>query len=473
MLTHMSILFLVAFCFAACGTTRLAETKPEETKPEEIKPEEIKPEEIKPKEITPLDIYKLIRIDTSPFDADKERWVILDQKLIKEVLVQLISNVSNAVASDSIEKILGNTQRLVQYAQEGEVRIVCRKRYYDDEIEHIGFQRLRSSEVEYLGGIEDFVLIKNALGEEMYNKLKGERYKERYSSVQGRRYDLYFHALDPEIMLWSTLPTHEWWRVSAVGKLGNDNLDLPFWFKGSIVAALKVSYIDDWTIRNKNYSAFSITAGIEEPINFSVPGDPKERSSNSLFKERKLHGSGSSVYLRATYTPYKKRSDQDIAQYIECNLEISLAVQEKEQYPIGIPPIFYSIRNYITGSAHFHHLGIFELGAGLTWHDLHHISRVPPPPKLIERVEPTKGNIVPFLEVGVAEEGNILHYAVSTQVNYNVSEGFGFFVVKSLFILRNTFGVDLRYFKSIRTGHLPPWHYDSYIAFSPVVRINF
>jgi len=420
-------------------------------------------------------LYDRIRVDTSPFDADKERWVIIEPRIIKEVLVKLMENLPNAIASDVVKNIIADTLKIAQRASEGELRIVCRKRYYDDEIEQIRFERHNSSEVVTLGTLEDFVLIENALGKEMYNKLKGERYKERYSSVQGRRYDLYFHALDPEIMLWSTLPTHEWWRVSAVGKLGNDNLDLPFWFKGSIVAALKVSYIDDWTIRNKNYAAFSITAGIEEPINFSVPGDPKERSSNSLFKERRLHGSGSSVYLRATYTPYKKRDefDLEIVQYIECNLEISLAVQEKEQYPIGIPPIFYSIRNYITGSAHFHHLGIFELGAGLTWHDLHHISRVPPPPKLIERVEPTKGNIVPFLEVGVAEEGNILHYAVSTQVNYNVSEGFGFFVVKSLFILRNTFGVDLRYFKSIRTGHLPPWHYDSYIAFSPVVRINF
>jgi hypothetical protein len=420
-------------------------------------------------------LYDRIRVDTSPFDADKERWVIIEPRIIKEVLVKLMENLPNAIASDVVKNIIADTLKIAQRASEGELRIVCRKRYYDDEIEQIRFERHHSSVAETLGTLEDFVLIENALGQEMYKKLKGERYKERFSSVQGRRYDLYFHALDPEIMLWSTLPTHEWWRVSAVGKLGNDNLDLPFWFKGSIVAALKVSYIDDWTIRNKNYAAFSITAGIEEPINFSVPGDPKERSSNSLFKERKLHGSGSSVYLRATYTPYKKRDefDLEIVQYIECNLEISLAVQEKEQYPIGIPPIFYSIRNYITGSAHFHHLGIFELGAGLTWHDLHHISRVPPPPKLIERVEPTKGNIVPFLEVGVAEEGNILHYAVSTQVNYNVSEGFGFFVVKSLFILRNTFGIDLRYFKSIRTGHLPPWHYDSYIAFSPVVRINF
>ncbi len=420
-------------------------------------------------------LYQRINVNTSPFDADKERWVIIDPRTIKEVLVQLMSNLPNTVAQDEVARILANSQRLAQWASAGELRIVCRKRYYDDEIEQIKFERHQSSAIESLGVLEDFVLIENALGKQLYDKLKAERYKERFSSVQGRRYDLYFHALDPEIMLWSTLPTHEWWRVSAIGRLGNDNLDLPFWFKGSIVAALKVSYIDDWTIRNRNYTAFSITAGIEEPINFSVPGDPKERSANSLFKERKLHGSGSSVYLRGTYTPYKRRDslDLDIVQYLECNFEMSLAVQEKEQYPVGIPPTFYSVRNYVTVSAHLHHLGIFEVGVGLTWHDLHHISRVPSPPKLIERIEPTRRNVVPFIEFGVAEEGSVLQYVITTNANYNASEGFGFFVVKSLLVLRNTFGIDLRYFKAFRTGKLPPWHYDSYIAFSPLIHINF
>jgi hypothetical protein len=160
-------------------------------------------------------------------------------------------------------------------------------------------------------------------------------------------------------------------------------------------------------------------------------------------------------------------------EHLQFNLEVALALQHKERYAADIPDTFYSIRNYATFSVYLQHAGLFNFGAGLSWHDLYHLSRVTAPGQPAFLIEPSSNNILPFLEIGISQEGEFLQYALSTQMNYNATLGYGFFIVKSLFMISNTVGIDLRYFKAVRTGNLPPWQYDSFIVLSPVIRINY
>ena len=45
-------------------------------------------------------------------------------------------------------------------------------------------------------------------------------------------------------------------------------------------------------------------------------------------------------------------------------------------------------------------------------------------------------------------------------------------MVKPVLMISNILGIEVTYFKAIRSSRLPGWHYDSYLTFAPVLRIN-
>jgi len=419
-------------------------------------------------------LYDSITVDTRAFDSVKEHWVIVDPILVREIFTQLKRRASNALAGDSLYALIGRTEPALMTTSGSEVRVLCRKRYYDDEVELIAFQEVSSSIARTLGSIEGYVLVRDALGDETYELVKSRRYKDRFDSTQGKKYDIYLDPLEPRIMLWSTSPTFEWWRVSAVGRLGNDYLALPFWFKSSIVAALEVLYVDDVTITDRQYSTFSITAGIEAVNNFSVPSDD-QFTSTSIFKKRILQGSGDAFFLRTTWTPASnlRLLTTDGGERLDLTLELSLGIHEKSAYAATIPDTFYSVRNSIVLMAQLRHVGLFHLGGGLAWHDLHRFSRYIPERREPGRVAPTRNNFLPFLEFGIAHDGSLLQFDISPFLNYNLSEGYGYFGLKTKLIVSNMVGVDLRYFKAFRSSRLSSWQYDTYIVPAFMVRINY
>ena len=154
-------------------------------------------------------------------------------------------------------------------------------------------------------------------------------------------------------------------------------------------------------------------------------------------------------------------------------VEGSVALHEKKLYAASIPDTFYTVRNYLTLAAYLKHAGLFNFGAGITWHDIHQVLHFTPEGEPLRRVGPTTNNLLPFVEVGISQDGSLLQYGITTQVNYSPTENYGYFVVRTSLMLSNTVGIDLRYFKAIRSDGLPPWQYDNYIAISPVIRINF
>lgn len=411
-------------------------------------------------------VYKqLVRRDTRMFPP--EEWSVTDVRVIREVLYQ-VRNSGRIPESEYAA--------LPQRAEQ--VEVVCEKRLFDDEVERLMlcFETPAGRDTVT---VQDFVLIRGVLGQNLYEMVKGFRGtgKDDFEKDLARVSDLYLNPLRPSIQIWSTQPrsASSYYALSLFGRLGNDALDLPFWYRGTMIGGVAVTHINrPSAVRDPEYALYRIRAGVEQPVNFSVPqsGTP---STNSVFRERRVEGSGTAIYLSGSYAPWTDVPflGIDTAGFIRLNLELSVATEEREHFSPRLPPAFYSIRNYAAFLAEVRNLGIFNLGAGLAWHDLHHYSRVELPDNRPSLLEPSVNNILASLECGIGEAGGLLQYDIKMALHFSLTGGYGFLLVKPVVMISNVIGIEVSYFMALRSSKLPPWHYDKYFVFTPVVRINF
>jgi hypothetical protein len=417
--------------------------------------------------------------------SDREVWVITDAKLVRTVITRLIAG--NALADTSGTTISSEMRHnLARLVSRGDAVISCSRRRYDEHLDRMMI--LAPSEPglrDRIAPIEDWVYMSDLLGEGLYALVRSKQYAwsgttgDEFDARQQFSYDLYLSALDPHAMIWQTTrgidtkgdPERnfrlERWMASAWASLGFDQLNLPFWFKGTGCAGIEVAYVDDAYATDRDYTHYSIKVGIEEPVNFSV-STTTGPSPGSPFKQRLLHGSGSGVYVGGTWTP--KQNWPHKGEHLTFSLESSLALSERQRFGGGVPDEFYTIRNFISVAARLHHVGIMEFGAGFAWHDLHLRAMDVSSNGVVRKIS---DNYLPFAEVGIGEDGGLIQYGLSAQVNWALGDGYGFFVVKSHLMVSNIIGVDFRYFKALRSTALPLWHYDNYIAISPLIRINY
>jgi len=411
-------------------------------------------------------VYRqLVRRDTQMFPP--EEWSVTDLRVIREILYQVRNS----------DRIPESASAALPLTAE-QVEVVCQKRLFDEEIErlHLCFESPAGRDTV---AIQDFVLIRGVLGHHLYEMVKDFRGtgKDDFEKDLARVSDLYLNPLRPSIQLWSTQPrsASSFYALSIFGRLGNDALDLPFWYRGTMIGGVAVTHIDrPSAVRDPEYALYKIRAGVEQPINFSVPqsGTP---SPNSVFRNRRLEGSGTAVFLNGSYAPWTDVPflGIDTAGFIRLSLELSVATEEKEHFSPRLPQTFYSIRNYAAFLAEVRNLGIFNLGAGLAWHDLYHYSRIELPDNRPSLLEPSVNNVLASLELGIGETGGLLQYDIKTAVHFSVTDGYGFLLVKPVVMISNVFGIEVSYFMALRSSKLPPWHYDKYFVFTPVVRINF
>lgn len=423
-------------------------------------------------------IYNNIEYNTAGYEDIQPTWVVLDPNLVREIYVKLMNK--NAFKVGDARPSADLMKKRLEELQEGKVGVVCKQRYYDDQLEKLQFVSFGDS-TPVFDAIQDYVYMKDVLGE-VYGTIQKKDYPHKdvtkglYDSRQRYYYDLNFNLLNPEIMFWSTTTSafqRNRWLLSIFGRFGNDDIDLPFWFKGTVIAGLKITYLSNVELNDREYSKSSIYLGWEEPISFSI-GTASGRFVRQVFKSPLLFGSGSNLFSRLTIS-----SDYDYtgwARYRMLGVEGSFAVIDKDQMPVSTPDPFYSIRNTITASYDIRHASIagssnlFDFGGGISWHDLHRYSRMT---GQLKEIESKKDNIIPYVEAGISQDGDLLHYSIGGEFNLNVSEGYGFFVFKSFLVLSNTIGIDFRYFKALDSSKLTPWQYDNYVVFSPIIRINY
>jgi hypothetical protein len=418
--------------------------------------------------------------------TNSETWFIGDRELVRDVISRLLAR---GAVRDVHRNALSAKARhnLTSLLNEDHVEVMCVRRFDREDIEKLVlFSPYAPAVTDSIAPIGDKVILERILETELYNKIKAKSYpvngtsERRVESQRQISFDLYLHLFNPHLMIWQDtqlIPDapdsirrpirQRRWAVSVFGQLGHDYLSLPSWYKSGMIGGLKLSYVDNtqYLMKDKDYENFSIWVGYDETINFSMPVS-KPGSTNSFFKDRLLQGSGASLFARGTWIPRYDFPGE--GQYLKLTVEGAVAITEKKGYGFGVPDSFYSVRNYVSLRASLRHLlNLVDVGAGISWHDLHRIRQIPGPPAYIE---PTSNNFIPFVEIGISQDGSVLQYSVSSQMNFT-TEGYSFLVVKSQLMLGNWIGVDIRYFNGF--GSIPGWHYDNYIVLSPIFRINY
>jgi len=422
-------------------------------------------------------IYAHLEYPSEAFDDLKETWIITDPLFIRDIVNRL--GAGGGILRNGAPLQGSEMKTLLKELYDGRMRILVRRRAFDDELESL---ELFGSSVT-TDPVSDWVYLSEVLAEpaDIYREVKSKRYSHievTRAETESARFlgcDILLHASRAEMLLWTNHPAAgapgSEYRLSLIGLMGNEELNLPFWYTSSIVAGLRLDYRDDLRILDRTYEKFTLFAGPVIPVNFSVPlADPA--GSNPLIRPRILQSSGGGVYLKGTWVP--RYGWPDAGQFIQLGLETSLSLSEKERYASDIPPTFYSIRNSLTASAFWKHAeGIFDLGLGASWHDLVHYRQITPPDRHLTTVEPTESHYLPFIQAGISGDGPLVQFSVSTRLNCDLTDRFAFFVVKSMITLNSAFGIDIQYYKALNTDRLPPWHYDSYLLVSPLIRINY
>jgi hypothetical protein len=420
-------------------------------------------------------------------DLKKPIWKINDLDLIIEIIEELnnkkelktydgnIKDTCNVIGDDELNK-------LWTIVHKNDLKIICRQRYYDNQIEHIEF--LVNGDIK-LKPLNDWILIREALSEPKYEKIKQKNYsytnytKENFNTSNDTFYVM-CSAISSEAIL-SSLDLDTKGLFSAYYQMGCDNINLPSWYKGSINFGLKYKLLPYRGRNNINYERFSIALGWDGPLNFSIQNNSVPGFMESMFKERLLRSTSDNLFLGLSFSP----SDDDPApfswlatdsrdnEFIQLHAEASFPIYESD---VSIPnrdiSSFYSIRGHFSANGTICNLmNFFNIGASFSYFQLYNYS------KITDVYRPSilgsKKHYLIGIEPAISREDMPIAYYISPQINFDLSDGQNFFVLKSQIMFFNFFGVEFKYLESLNKKKTAPWQYDNYIIISPIIRINY
>jgi hypothetical protein len=439
-----------------------------------------------PKELRLEKIYRNLEYNTTAFNDLKKTWVVTDPVYVREIYNRFV--VKNALMIQGIKPTLEILTEKSRDIYGGNVFVELRKRYYDDEVEILRFFTeaklvTQDSSDYFFDEIHDYVFIKNVLGEEMYQDLKKQFYalndltKSSYDNKYSYNYDIYLHFFEPELMFWNaTTNQKNKYLLSAIGRWGNDFISLPAWFYPDYVTGLKVTYID-YLINNRPNNTYILEMGTGLPTRQPVLGIEAEELSKRLFH------TGANLYFKIMGNPLRLFWDDMLDIEVTLQGMLSLTQYKTKDFRLNYLTQFYSQRNYFSFFVRkkellsFSDVGALGVGLGVSSYDIYHFLLDPDQIKLTDLETNSKGKFKNNLlaEVFISGEGGLLAHNLSTLFSYDYTESYGFIGFKMFFMLNNTFGFDFRYFTSYRftTKPLPFYRTNSYLVFSPVIRINY
>ncbi|HLP15020.1 MAG TPA: hypothetical protein VK470_02110 [Bacteroidota bacterium] len=399
-----------------------------------------------------------------------ETWVIHDRNMVREILLSLINQ--KIVFRDSASAVDFNSLKYLvdDLIQHNRAAIIAQKRFGEHRLESL---TIKSDSYEHT--ISDWVYLNKLLGEETCATILKKEYS--YTDIQhpetdiatAPNFDVFLSAITPEVMVLSTLPADDArWYLSVFGNFGVEAINLPMWSRGTGVVGLRAKHKGLFLEKGRDYDLLSIHVGWEEPEFFSIPAGT---GLENIFKEPKLVGTSSNIFLKALYNPNWNIPG---GRYDEWGFEASIAVIPKGRYELSrrSPNQFYSIRNYITLSSKANRIwGLVDLGAGITWHDLDYLTKLSNN-HLLKELEPTQYHYVPYFEAGVSQHWDLLQFALSGRVDYNLREHFGFLAWNARITVSDAFGIDFRYHRAL-PGEIPVWQSRDYIVISPIIHISY
>lgn len=428
-------------------------------------------------------IYESLEYNTIAFDDLKKKWILTDPFFVREIYNRFV--VRDELRINDQRVSLDILKQRSQEIFDGKILIDLRKRYYDDEVEYFAF--VPESEIDKLDPkylfdpIRDPFLLRDILGEKIYSKIKDQSYffsnltKTEYDSKNGYYFDLYMNLLEPRVMYWNTTSgLRNKYTLAMFGKWGADQVLLPGWHSMEFIVGNELTYYSTIASNPDKYT-YRINLGIAMPSTFpfksELPASP-------------LLVTGQAVYFKIAGDPLKL-FDEDIGDFL-LTWEGKYTATDFSPKDIGnITPLsFSSNRSYfilegrlreITNLGDF---GMLEAAVGLSSMEISKYTSTPGNGKLTSN-DGGKGffdklDNALYVDAGVSRTGGLLQHRIHIMMGYS-SDGYGFFGLKSKVMLSDNFGFDFRIINALGydKNKFPTWRKDSYMVFSPILRINY
>lgn len=428
-------------------------------------------------------VYQSLEYNTLAFNDLKQQWIISDPILIREIYNRFV--VRDALRMNGSKMTLQTVKDKTQLIYDGRVVIDLRKRYYDDEIEYFAFvpeSELQAKEPAYLADpIKDGFLLRDIVGMSLYDKIKTQGYfyssltKTNYDTKSGYFYDIYLNLLEPHLMYWNTTSGgRNKYTLSLFGKWGNDRIALPGQYMGQYVFGSELTYYKAISADPNNF-LYDFRAGLVVTSG---------RMSVSDFAGKKmLKPSGQAFYAKATGDFLKYFIDGMDGYVVTVESQYTISDYKPREFGNTVKDTFYSVRNYLSlglrakNISDFGDFGNFYFGGGTTVYDVYHYASIPGTSKLVD-LESKKGFVQKFtpgifLEAGIARLGGLVQHDVSMQFTFDAG-GYGSLGVISKVMLSDQMGFDIRVMQGFGSdASNSAWRPDTYIVFSPILRINY
>jgi len=430
-------------------------------------------------------IYNSLEYNTIAFNDLKEQWIINDPVFVREIFNRFV--VRNAFRINDKKVTKEYLATAAEEIQNGNILIEVRKRYYDDELEFFAFipeGEIQQQNPKYtFDPVIDGFYLREILNDKIYDKIRSRDYyfdnltKTDYDVKSGYYFDLKLDLLDPEIMYWNTTSNaRNKYLLSFFGKWGDERIMQPGWYANEYIYGSKVTYFSNISNNQQNYT-YSVSLGTNSPASRPYLGTAPLKP---------LMVSGQAIYVKIAGDLLKYIDDSltDFDLSIETKYTFVDNTKTKDYGKLATKFDFYSNKTYFILELKKRNLfnmfdfGEFEAGGGVATADIHHLQYDPTAVKITD-LQGTKSlfdkfSHFLFVDLGVSRTGGLIQHNLNTLIGYNLQGGFGYFGANLKVMLSDTFGMDIRYMNTFGLDKKKePWRYDSFLVFSPVLRINY
>lgn len=430
-------------------------------------------------------IYEGVEYNTLAFNDLKQQWILDDPTLIRELYNRFI--VRNSFRLNGRPVKLDVVKEKTALIQEGDVVIQLRKRYYDDEIEYFAFmpqEEFGKDNPQLLfDPVVDGFFLKEIVGQKYYEKIQELSYfskditKSTFGTKYGYYFDLNLNLLNSEVMFWNTTSNNRnKYLLSLFSQWGNDYVNLPGWYSREMIVGSRLTYFKSLT-NNPDDFTYKISVGAGTPA-FGLYKDDT--------KVKPLWVAGQSVYgkIEGYMLGF---IESDFFKNILVSLDAKVTIVDNKfadfgKYTTNVD--FFSNKNTFTfmlkkkDIVNVFDFGMLDIGLAIGSHDIHKLQLDQATRTVIDLEKGKKDFIQKFnnfvtLEVGLRNSGGLIQHNINLLAGYS-SDGYGFMGLKAMAMLSGTFGLDVRVYSAMSVNKTKyPYKYDSYIVFSPIIRINY
>jgi hypothetical protein len=430
-------------------------------------------------------LYQSLEYNTLAFNDLKQKWMIDDPTFIRELFNRFI--VRNALREEGKTVKPDKIKERLSLVQGGDVTILLKKRYYDDQIEYFGFYRSQDigndTALALFDPIYDGYLLRDIIGIQAYAKIKELSYfykettKEPHYTKLGYNFDVNLNLLKPEIMFWNTTSdaTNKY-LLSAFGVWGNDKSFWPGWYSSEFYAGARLTYFKSLDNDPEKYSyRLSLGGGI-----------PSNRPYKNDTKVNKLWVAGQSLYGKLEGYPFMfigSKFMEDV--YFSCEAKVTLNDNKPADFGKYTSNVdFYANKFFLNWEMKKRNImnvfdfGDLEVGLSLSSSDINKLRLDPTKSEIIDLEKGRKEfmrkfNHILALDVGVRKSGGLLQHSINLISAYT-TDGYGFVGMKAMAMVSGNFGFDVGIYSSFNVNKTSyPYRYDVYVVFSPILRINY